>query len=61
MKTLVGKSHGKCKFCAPGAMRLAWPGRQNILACDYCRATCLEQSDSKKKSDWQPGKLKGDT
>lgn len=51
------RKHGRCKYCPHGTMRLAFPGPgdQKLLACDECRATCIEKHDG-TKTDWRPGK-----
>ena len=49
-----GRSHGRCEICQKGIMRLAWPGgKDNILACDRCRSTCLEDVYVQRKHDWR--------
>ena len=50
------RNHGRCKFCRQGVMRLAFPGPgKKLLACDECRATCIER-DNGTKYDWRKGR-----
>ena len=51
------RKHGRCKYCVPGTMRMAWPGPQGrkLLVCDDCYASCVETSDG-KKTDWREGR-----
>lgn len=58
MKFPEGRSHGACAYCK-GSMHLAWPGaggKGNILVCDKCRSTCLENVNTKEKYDWRRAK-----
>lgn len=54
-----GRKHGKCQYCG-GAMYLCWPGtgqpgQGNIVQCDKCWGSAIEDPETGKKTDWKPG------